>query len=249
MIKLSILPPLPTDGMKRCTSHTPSMQTFLSLLEQDVPSLTLLDMAKKKSKSSAMQYSLQMSSSAEDIKRHKHVLRQETCCLKWKGVDICKSCLRHDGWRGCQVEKCSVCSDAGKPREFRTQASEMQWEQSCCSSMAGKARCDPGKWTKASRISRIQCKRLEMRILPSECLHLLQLLGAAAGLHQFQSECRGTVCTVPVGPKWKRQELTKKAPTGVLWVCRFILSFRSAITDKLQQPSLIKINYGGGDSA
>lgn len=70
---------------KHCTSHTPSMQTFLSLLEQGVPSLTLLDMAKKKSKSSAMQYSLQMSSAAQRTYRNTSIL-QETCCLKWRGL-------------------------------------------------------------------------------------------------------------------------------------------------------------------
>lgn len=37
------------------TSHIPSMQTSPLWSEQEVPSLTLLDMAKKKSKSSAMQ--------------------------------------------------------------------------------------------------------------------------------------------------------------------------------------------------
>lgn len=50
--------------LNHVTSHTPSMQTPSLWSEQEVPSFTLLDIAKKKSKSSAMQYSLQMSSSA-----------------------------------------------------------------------------------------------------------------------------------------------------------------------------------------
>lgn len=81
LIKFSILTPLLTDKIKHCTSHTPSMQTFLPLLEQGVPSLTLLDMAKKKSKSSAMQYSLQMSSSGQRIYKNTTIFK-ETCSLK-----------------------------------------------------------------------------------------------------------------------------------------------------------------------
>lgn len=76
----NILSPLSIDKGRRRTSHTPSMQTFTSVLEQGVPSLTLLDMAKKKSKSSAMQYSLQMSSAAQ--RTRKHAFCKETCRLE-----------------------------------------------------------------------------------------------------------------------------------------------------------------------
>lgn len=87
------------------------MQTFLSLLEQGVPSLTLLDMAKKKSKSSAMQYSLQMSSAAQRTYRNTSILSGDLL-PQMKGVDICRVLVMSDGRRDCQVEECSLCSDA-----------------------------------------------------------------------------------------------------------------------------------------
>lgn len=74
------------------------MQTFVSVLEQGVPSLTLLDMAKKKSKSSAMQYSLQISSSAQRTYTNTTIFR-ETCCLECRGFTHCKVFL-HDRQSG-----------------------------------------------------------------------------------------------------------------------------------------------------
>lgn len=65
LLKGSMWKQAKVNQFRQCTSHTPSMQTSPLWSEQEVPSLTLLDMAKKKSKSSAMQYSLQMSSSAQ----------------------------------------------------------------------------------------------------------------------------------------------------------------------------------------
>lgn len=69
---------------RRHTSHTPSIQTSPSWSEQEVPSLTLLDMAKKKSKSSAMQYSLQMSSS-KHMGKQAHTRRRH-CYKRRRGA-------------------------------------------------------------------------------------------------------------------------------------------------------------------
>lgn len=57
-----------TCSKQKCslTSQIPSMQTSFLFGEQGVPSFTLLDMAKKNSKFSALQYSLHRSSSKQD---------------------------------------------------------------------------------------------------------------------------------------------------------------------------------------
>lgn len=56
---------------------------------------------------------------------------------------------------------------------------------------------------------------------------------AVTAPHQSQQH-RFTVCTVSVGLKWKRQELTKKAPLGVLVGLQvyfvFQISYRRQVT-------------------
>lgn len=216
---------MPIDKVRHCTSHTPSMQTFVSVLEQGVPSLTLLDMAKKKSKSSAMQYSLQMSSSAQRTHRKTTVFK-ETCCLKWRGVHALQ------GFSSRQVERRSICSDAapiccGKEiwagKHTHTQRHS---EQSCCFSMSGRGSQAEGNQTQNHQ------KRTQM-IRNDDSSAGLFSPAAVTAPHQSQQH-RLTVCTVSVGLKWKRQELTKKAPLGVLAGLQvyfvFQISYRRQVT-------------------
>lgn len=148
------------------------MQTSPSWSEQEVPSLTLLDMAKKKSKSSAMQYSLQMSSS-KHMGKQARTRRRRHCYKRRRGA---------------------LSEPAGIPPHLNT----ISW-----------------------------------MLTRSLCAVLL-------------------LCAQPLlGTELREAESSGGSPRGGDFSqhYRFILEFRSVITGKSGQPSLIKINGGEGDLA